>query len=94
MEVNNSMVILTIFILNCKMFSSYLFVQYGFALLYNFNLTNFYRIVNLQEDMRLQKKNLKRMSDRIVELERTQGTSRMYLEHIYHKLEQQGQPLF
>lgn len=39
--------------------------------------------------MRLQKKNLKRMSDRIVELERTQGTSRMYLEHIYHKLEQQ-----
>lgn len=46
-------------------------------------------IVNLQEDMRLQKKNLKRMSDRIVELERTQGTSRMYLEHIYHKLEQQ-----
>lgn len=29
MEVNNSMVILTIFILNCKMFSSYLFVQYG-----------------------------------------------------------------
>lgn len=62
----------------------------GFALLYNFNLTNFYRIVNLQEDMRLQKKNLKRMSDRIVELERTQGTSRMYLEHIYHKLEQQG----
>lgn len=62
----------------------------GFALLYHFNLANFYRITNLQEDMRLQKKNLKRMSDRIVELERTHGTSRMYLEHIYHKLEQQG----
>lgn len=76
------------------MFSSYYLYNMGFALLYNFNLTNFYRIVNLQEDMRLQKKNLKRMSDRIVELERTQGTSRMYLEHIYHKLEQQGQPLF
>lgn len=94
MEVNNSMVILTIFILNCKMFQVTYLYNMGFALLYNFNLTNFYRIVNLQEDMRLQKKNLKRMSDRIVELERTQGTSRMYLEHIYHKLEQQGQPLF
>ncbi|XP_022323165.2 transient receptor potential cation channel subfamily M member-like 2 isoform X2 [Crassostrea virginica] len=46
-------------------------------------------ITTLQEDMRLQKKNLKRMSDRIVELERTLGTSRMYLENISHKLDKQ-----
>ncbi|XP_061163971.1 transient receptor potential cation channel subfamily M member 1-like [Saccostrea echinata] len=46
-------------------------------------------ITNLQEDMRLQKKNMKRISDRIVELERTLGTSRMYLENIYHKLDKQ-----
>jgi uncharacterized coiled-coil protein SlyX len=52
-----------------------------------------YRITNLQEDMRLQKKNMKRMSDRIVELERTLGSSRMYLENIYHKLDKQGEKL-
>lgn len=31
------------------------------------------------------------MSDRIVELERTLGTSRMYLENISHKLDKQGE---
>ncbi|KAK3100144.1 hypothetical protein FSP39_015318 [Pinctada imbricata] len=44
-------------------------------------------INNIQDDMRFQKKNIKRLNERILELERTISTSRMYLESIFHKLD-------
>lgn len=42
---------------------------------------------NLKDDMQLQKKNIKRLSDRVVELERALQTSRIYLEDIKHMLD-------
>ncbi|XP_076076624.1 transient receptor potential cation channel subfamily M member-like 2 isoform X3 [Mytilus galloprovincialis] len=42
---------------------------------------------NMQDDLRFQKKTIKRMTDRIFELERMIQSSRMYLENISHKLD-------
>lgn len=44
-------------------------------------------INSIQEDMRFQKKNMRRLNNRIVELEKIMLSSRMYLENIYHKLD-------
>ncbi|KAK3100700.1 hypothetical protein FSP39_023943 [Pinctada imbricata] len=44
-------------------------------------------INSVHEDMRLQKKNMKRINERILELERTMHASRMYLESIFHKMD-------
>ncbi|KAJ8317915.1 hypothetical protein KUTeg_003006 [Tegillarca granosa] len=44
-------------------------------------------IVSIQEDLRIQKKNWKRMNDRIADLERMMQSSRLYLENISHKLD-------
>jgi uncharacterized coiled-coil protein SlyX len=43
--------------------------------------------------MKYQKKTIKRMTDRIVELERMIQSSRMYLENISHKLDKSGTSL-
>ncbi|XP_071134130.1 transient receptor potential cation channel subfamily M member-like 2 [Mytilus edulis] len=42
---------------------------------------------NLQDDMRFQRKTMRQMTDRIMELDRMMHSSRMYLESISHKLD-------
>ncbi|XP_060602842.1 transient receptor potential cation channel subfamily M member-like 2 [Ruditapes philippinarum] len=44
-------------------------------------------LVMLQEDLRTHRKSMKRLNDRVVELERMMQSSRLYLEDIAHKLE-------
>ncbi|OWF47104.1 Transient receptor potential cation channel trpm [Mizuhopecten yessoensis] len=44
-------------------------------------------INSIQEDMNFQKKNMRLLNNRIVELEKIMLSSRMYLENIYHKLD-------
>jgi hypothetical protein len=48
------------------------------------------RLVMLQEDLRTHRKSMKRLNDRVVELERMMQSSRLYLEDIAHKLEKSG----
>ncbi|KAL4230550.1 hypothetical protein ACF0H5_010931 [Mactra antiquata] len=44
-------------------------------------------LISLQEDLRTHRKSMKRLNDRVMELERMMQSSRVYLEDIAHKLE-------
>ena len=46
--------------------------------------------MSIQEDLRSNRKGIKQLSDKVVELERMIQSSRLYLEDVQHKLEKTG----
>lgn len=49
-----------------------------------------FSLMSLQEDLRSHRKSVKRLNDRVMELERMIQSSRLCLEDIAHKLEKSG----